>query len=222
MCEKAAAIVDQVFIVFFAICNGFEKQFADKHRLPLAKREWTIAFMDEKITCWNQIENGIKLARKKPNLVFIPSLGDFLLWCNEAKQDNFLSKEKAYLKAYELMRDCLVGDLSDEQLLIINHAIQASDQHFLKTNARSSTEPVFYRNYEIALRDFLNGDLKPIPKAIENKSEVDNWKTLSAYGVLPEYAYLTSREKAMPVIDSILKKNCGLSKKLPYDKHKRS
>lgn len=222
LCPLATRVVQQLFTVFYALCNGFEKQYADANKLKMQQIQWIIAFMEEGITAWDQIERAVSHCRKVPGLVYTPQLGDFLSWCQGTKQQDFIPKEKAYLLAYELMRNELSESLNTDQVLILKHAIKASDPHFLKTNTRSATESVFNRNYDIAVRDFLRGELKPIPQAIETRSEHEGWETMRSYGILPQYAYLTLRNKAMPVIKELLKKNGGsLGKGLPYDKHRR-
>lgn len=207
LCPKATKLVDQLFSVFYAICNGFEKQFSDKRKLELAKIQWVIAFMEEKITEHEQIEDGVKKCRRMKGLIYTPTVGDFLSWCEELKIESFLTKEQAYTVAYEYMRGDLEKEISPNQIVVLEHTIKACGRNFLKTNSRSATEPVFYRNYEISLKDFVNGELKPIPKAIQSDTEKqDNWKTLNYYGVLPQYAHLTSRDKAMPVIKKLMEK----------------
>ena len=222
LCPQATELVNKLFTIFYALCNGFEKQFNDPNRLKLAKAQWIIAFMEKDLKIWDQIEPAVTIFRAKPNQVYAPIVGDFLSWCNSATHEKYLSKDHAYLAAYELMRGEPCDDLDDDQLNIIKHAIKASDRHFLKSNGRNKTEPVFHRNYEIALRQFLNGELKPIPKAIQSNQVDDGRKTLKKYGVLPQYAHLNSRDKAMPIIQELLKKSGGkLGQELPYDKHKR-
>lgn len=215
LCPKTLDLVEKLFMVFYAICNGFEKQFIEDGRLIAAKHQWTIAFMENGLSTHTDIERGLKRARST-QLVYIPILGEFIAWCKPSPQSlNLLPKEKAYVKAYDLMRNGILSEVSEDQILILKHVIQESDPHFLKNNGLKQTQDVFYRNYEIAVNDFIKGQLKPIPKAIEAPEEPeDKWKTLRKYGgILPKYAHLRSRELAMPVINDLLKK--GVFKKVP-------
>ena len=220
LCPKAQELVKKIFSIFYAICNGFEKQYKDPNRLKMQQIQWVYAFMENNINSWSQIEKGIKTCREKTGLIYTPSIGDFLSWCRETEQ--FLDEHQAYMIAYEILRGEYRDDLTENHITIIKHAIKNSDSFFMKQHNAGTVKPVFCRNYEIAIRDFKAGKLKPIPKAIENKAnhqDDDLWKTLKKYGgVLPQYAHLTSRDKAMPVIENLLKK---IENKLPYDKNKR-
>lgn len=213
--SETVQLVNKLFLVFYGVCNGFEKQFADQNKLIIAKQQWALAFEEHGFRTDSDIERGLKKSRSTA-LVYIPMIGEFIRWCKVSAQSlNLLPKERAYSKAYDLMRNGILPEASEDQLLILNHTIQESGTHFLKTNGLKQTQDVFYRNYDIAINDFINGGLKPIPKAIESPEEPeDKWKILRKYGgILPQYAHLRSHELAMPVVNELLKK--GIFKKVP-------
>lgn len=215
LCPKTAELVEKLFMVFYAVCNGFDKQFENFTKLDMVKNEWVMAFMDLGFSSYQDIEVGVKKVRIAAH-IYIPTIGDFVKLCKKSAESlNLLTKERAYAKAYDLMRNGILPEASEDQLLILNHTIQESGTHFLKTNGLKQTQDVFYRNYDIAINDFINGALKPIPKAIESSEDPeDKWKTLRKYGgILPQYAHLRSRELAMPVVNDLLKK--GIFKKVP-------
>lgn len=224
LCPKASQLVNHLFSIFYALCDGFDSQFNDDSKLQMVKTQWVLAFIENGIQEEKQISMGLTELRRQEKLIYVPAVGQFLNWCKSTPllTEKFYSKEKAYRIAYDIMRGDIPDGITDDQMTIIKHAIKESDAWFLKNNPRNSTEPVFHRNYEIAMKDFLSGELKVIPRAIESKPEQetheDNWKTLRKYGVLPQYAHLTSRDSAMEVIKEKLSM---MSKKLPYDKTKR-
>ena len=210
LCPKANDLVNKLFMVFYAICRGFDRQYGDNtQRLSLEKGQWVEAFMEMGITEYKQIEIGIKKCRLDPNLINTPTIGMFLSWCKPSSDDlGLMPKEQAYNRAYDIMRDGDCGDMSEDQHNILLHAIRESDRHFLKTNTIDKTQPVFYRNYEIAVRDFLAGKMKPIPKAIEHSEKhEDLLKNLQYYGgILPQYAHLKTYEEAWPIITQLIGK----------------
>lgn len=164
----ASAVVNYIFGVFFGVCMGFEKQFEGTKKLNIVKTQWVIAFMDEGITKIEQIALAEKKCRKL-SPVFIPKLGDFLSWCKPTPADLGLwTKEEAYQRVFEIMRSFpeKPKDISDEQFAIINHAINATGRYELKNHTMDMSRPAFERNYEISVKNYMDGQLKPIPKAI--------------------------------------------------------
>lgn len=213
LCPKTTELVNKLFTFFYAICRGFDSQYGDNaRRLSIEKNQWVMAFMDSGISEYSQIEAGIKKCRLDVNLINTPSIGQFIAWCKPSAEDlKLFSAAKAYDWAYKIMRKEDCSELSEDQLTIIQHAIHQSDPFFLKNNGRIATQPVFHRNYEIAVRDFLSGELKSIPKAIEHEeTKEDSYKTINKYGgILPQYANLKGYEENMPVIMKRLEKNNG-------------
>lgn len=168
--EFSVRLVEFVFAKFYLLCRGSDALFADDSRLKAEKTLWCAAFTRENLRHPDQIQRAMRsLERHKFHKP--PQLGEFLSWNEPSLADfDFLPKEQAYNRAYQLMRDGDLAGMSEDQLSVLEHAIKESDRHFLKNNAMNKTQPVFYRNYEIAVRDFMSGKLKPIAKGIEDKS----------------------------------------------------
>lgn len=209
--------LNRLFQRFEGIFPRFWLNIKSQEHLNRIKDEWFQDFIDEKLTT-DEIIQGIAKA-KKSDSDYLPKSTTFIAWCREVEP--FLDEHQAYMIAYEIMRGEYRDDLTENQITIINHAIKNSDSFFMKQHNAGTVKPVFCRNYEIAIRDFKAGKLKSIPKAIEDKSNLqddDPWKTLKKYGgILPQYAHLDSYEKAWPVIKQMVK---NIEDKLPYDKHK--
>lgn len=227
LCPKASRLVDGLFSLFWSMCDGWNSQFPVPEKLALLKEQWILAFMETGFTTNEQIAHGISTLRKQKKLIYTPAIGHFLEWCKTPLNDAvFYSPDQAYQVAYAIMRDETPSDITDEQLLVIKHTIKSSESWFLKSNNKHVTQPVFFRNYEITLRDFSEGKLKPIPKALPNSQlnnqDDDGWKTMRKLGLLPQYAYLKGRNENMPVIMELLARNGGsIGKPLPYDKTKK-
>lgn len=196
-------LINKIFAFFYAICRGFEKQYHDPNRLILEKTQWIIGFMDIGFKTLEQVQFGFKKCRLS-SPINTPTFAEFVRWCSPAPDDlGLLTKEQAFSRSAEFMYKGHIPDLSADQNMIIGWTIQACDMFFLKNNALSKTQPLFYRNYEIACNDFIKGDLKPIPKAIENKvcetMELEKQAACSR-----DFGHLKGYEECMPVIRQML------------------
>lgn len=192
-----AEIVNKLFALFYANCRGFEKQYHDSKRLNLEKTEWMRAFMDLGYKTLNDIQLGIKRLRLE-SPINTPTIAQFAKWCQPTTEDlGLLSKEDAYNRSAEIMRGIVPEDLSEDQLNIILHAIRQSDRHFLRNNAMSKTQPVFYRNYEIAVKQFMEGKFADIPQGIECREEPQKSVELKDFTHLRVYEANISALKSM-------------------------
>jgi hypothetical protein len=190
-------IINKLFGMFWATCPGFEKQFSDPKKLNMAKTQWILAFQDKNFNSLEKIKHGIKKCRFE-KLVYIPMIGQFIEWCSPSFEDlGLMPKEKAIKCAYSILRGSEPANLSENQSLILKHSIQETGSFFMKNNIASTVEPVFYRNYEIAIRDFMAGNLKPIAKAIEDKVEKNS--------IDPQFAEFNCREKSIGKLRDILR-----------------
>jgi len=173
---EAVRIVDGLFTLFYGSCRGFDKQFCDpttgkpSKRLSIEKTQWYRVFTDESLTDMQKIKLGMKRFRIE-SPINVPTVGQFVQWCTPSMQDlGLLPKEQAYNKAYELLRGSPLDDLTEPMVMVLRHAVNATDRVFMRSNSIAVTQPVFYRNYDIAVRDYIQGKLKPIPKALEDNS----------------------------------------------------
>ena len=93
---------------------------------------------------------------------------------------------------------------------VVYHSWSEMGAFNFSNKSEKESRKMYEHYYSYTLRQFMDGkDLKTISKAIENKND-DPWKTLNFYqGILPQYAHLNSREKAIPIITDILRKNNG-------------
>lgn len=199
-------LVEYVFAKFFLVCRGCDELYADTKRLKAEKSLWQAAFSRRNYTIIDHIRKAL-LKFEKYNYRNPPQLGEFLRW-NESSPDDLglMSKEQAYNKAFVMMRDGDPQDLSADQIMLIRKAIQESDSHFLKNNSQFKTQPVFYRNYEILVRDFLAGKIQPVLKGIEDKQD-ETQELKKQQDASQGFEDLNSYEKAMPEIRKILGMN---------------
>ena len=203
--QLCIVLVDYIFTNFFLGCRGADKLFSDNKRLQAEKKLWAIAFTRRQFVTKKDIHFGL-LKLETHDKALPPNLGEFLKWCTPSPEDiGFLNDNQAYLKALDInspYSDKGKG-LSPEQLAVIQHAISETGSHKLRNDREAVVKPLFVHNYNVALRDYLQGKLKPINKALEDKgSEVieENKKTQ----ISAEFGDCVRYKKAMGKIWEIL------------------
>lgn len=200
----SAKLVEYVFAKFYMLCRGTDTLYADPKRLLAEKTQWQANFTREGYTCVDHIRRAL-LKLERHRYANPPQLGEFLAW-NEASPDDLglLTKEQAFNRSAEFIREGNLKDLSPDQNMLLELAIKESDRYFMRNNAITKTQPVFFRNYEIIVRNFLEGKIQPVPKGLEDKhEETVELKKQEAIG----NGQFNSYEKAMPEIRRILGMN---------------
>ena len=198
-------VVNKIFLVFYANCVGFDTQFKDTQKLSLVKSEWVSEFSKIGFNAIGKIQRGIDKTRST-SPINIPRLAEFISWCKPSSDDLGLwTKEQAYKRVFPILRKEAM-DISDDQSAIINHAIKETGIYDLKNHSESKTRPLFEHNYEIAVRDFLSGKLKPIPKALEDQ-RAEIIELSKQEEIKKKHAHLTGYADCMPEIRKILGMN---------------
>ncbi len=205
-------VVNRLFNFFEANCPGFDKQFRGRDdKLKTLKISYAREFMSQGINQIEQIDFGIKKCRRE-GPINVPSVAQFLILCRPSLDDlGLLSKEQAYNRAFIIMRDGDPKDLSPDQIMLIRKAIQESGSHFLKNNSQATTQTVFYRNYDILVRDFIAGKIQPVHKGLEDKHE-ETIELKKQETASKGFEDLNSYEKAMPEIRKIVGMNADGTK----------
>lgn len=167
----ASQIVDYVFVRLALICRGFDSFYADRNRLNAEKTLWILEFTKLGIRSRSQIEKGLSHINRMgfPNP---PQLGGFLDWCTPKPEDiglpdlrtaynisismnsQFSSFKPECQKTYSVIRHIL------EQIGSFAYRSMTADQAF----------KAFESYYPIACKQFMEGNLQEIPKAIPEKS----------------------------------------------------
>ena len=202
----SAKLVEYVFAKFYVLCRGTDALFADEKRLRAEKTQWQASFTREKYHCVDHIRKALlKLERHKyPNP---PQLGEFLSW-NESSPDDLglLSKEQAFNRSAEFIRDGSMKGLSDDQNMLIGLAVKESDRYFMRNNPISKTQPVFQRNYELIVKNYLDGKIEPIPKGLEDKHE-ETQELQKQEEIKKDFDNFKGYEQCMPEIRKMLGMN---------------
>ena len=93
--ENTAALVNQVFSELQAIFPAWRHAYPDTPTLDAAKRTWTLALFENQIRSVEQINTGLRKARKSGS-PHIPSVGQFVTWCKPSAEDFGLSLDQVY------------------------------------------------------------------------------------------------------------------------------
>ncbi len=93
--EFAKSIINRVFDNLAIIFPAWQYNWKTQDQIDGAKREWTKAFIENKICTMEQISYGFAKARKSGS-DFLPSCGKFISWCTPSAEDKgFPSEQKA-------------------------------------------------------------------------------------------------------------------------------
>ncbi len=168
----AVQLVDQIFVKMALICRGFDSFYSDRNRLNAEKTQWILAFTKLGIKTKAQIESSLnKLELHRfPNP---PQLGEFLEWRNCSPQDIGLPEfEKAYHMSIRMNQQ--FSDYKpqcNKAYTVIRHAINSIDSMAYREMKAEKSRKMFEHAYAVACRQFMEGELKEIPKAIAEKPE---------------------------------------------------
>lgn len=168
-------LINDIFIFFYSVCRGFEKQYSDQKRLNIEKTQWMKAFIHEGIRSKAQVEQGIIRTRRETP-IYTPTIGQFLDWCTPSLNAlGVPTTDQAYDEACKNSHPSADKNWSHK---LVAHAAKLTGSYLLSTSARSVSYPVFQRNYEISIRDWRGGkkidEIKP-PIALEKiKDPVQN------------------------------------------------
>ena len=118
--EFAKSIINRVFDNLAIIFPGWQYNWKTQDQIDGAKREWTKAFIENKICTMEQISYGFAKARKSETN-FLPSCGVFISWCSPSPEDlGYPSEAKA-------LEQCITHR-NKEKMHIDSHA-----SHFIQT-----------------------------------------------------------------------------------------
>ena len=93
--EFAKSIINRVFDNLAIIFPAWQYNWKTQQQIDGAKREWTKAFIENKICTMEQISYGFAKARKSET-DFLPSCGKFISWCSPSPEDlGFPTEQKA-------------------------------------------------------------------------------------------------------------------------------
>lgn len=212
--EKTKQILNRLFIRFERIFPKFWIGINSQEHLNGLKDEWFECFQEAQLTDLRIIQAGLKKARQGQN-EYLPKASKFIQWCFPSHEDlGFPPKERVINLAYDFLRNGEVSGISESLKLVLAHAVEQTGRFYMRTNSREKIEPLIIRNYEIACRDFIAGNLKPIKKALEDNSS-DTVELTKQHKLARHYQGLPYEK----CIDAI-KKKLGLNANEPFSEPK--
>jgi replication protein P len=165
-------LVDQIFIKFALLCREYDALYADKKRLNAEKVQWVRAFTKNNIRTQKQIQGGIDETERhkygKP-----PQLGQFLDWCKPSPtRDGFPNTQDAFQIALLINRQFSAYSHPDSKVdTVIRHAISQIGSMNFREMTHDKAIKTFEYNYSIACRQYIEGNLQDISKALPEKPE---------------------------------------------------
>lgn len=165
---ETAEVVNRLFEELQAIFPAWRYSCPTDKAVEIAKKNWIKAFVDEGINSIEQIQLGLKLARKSKN-PYMPATGVFIDWCKPSPEDCGLpSREDAFAEAIANLGTFITAKWSHPA---VREAVKATSCYVLRSNSEKDARAAFYRNYGLLVERVIRGEnlMMPIPKAITNK-----------------------------------------------------
>ncbi|HHF7341073.1 TPA: replication protein P [Legionella anisa] len=193
-------VVNKIFVFFYAICRGFDKQYQDPKRLNVEKTQWVRAFMDIGFNTLEKVKLGIKKCRLE-SPINTPTIGQFVKWCTPSIDElGIPCLESAYEEACKNSSTYLTEKKWSHQA--VYHAWKMCNSHDLRTLSKKNTFPIFERNYDITVKMIMRGEkLKEIPLAITHDKDSE-----TKLKIAKEFEDCKSHQASMSALSRILGK----------------
>lgn len=170
--KAAASVINWLFSELSGNFTAFHMAWPNDEIRNAAKRVWIKAFVLAGINNVTQIQYGLNhcYLMEKP---FVPTPGEFISWCKPSPQSlGFPSTDEAYTASIVMNRQFSDYRHPDARVdTVIRHAINQIGTSTYREMKIDNAKKTFKTYYEIALRQFMEGELKVIPKALPEKAQ---------------------------------------------------
>jgi hypothetical protein len=168
---KSCQLVDLIFGKFLLLCRGFDSLYSDINRLKAEKTLWFSYFTKHGITEETQVRRALERLETW-GYANPPQLGLFMTWCKPSFEEmGFPSVERAYLISLKLNQQFAESlNLDAKVETVIRHAINQIDALTYRMMPATEAKKAFSHYYMVALRQFEEGELKLIEKALPEKA----------------------------------------------------
>lgn len=168
--DDTAHVVNILFRELKAIFPAFRQAWPSDEEFNRAKLNWVKAFQAVGLNRIEQIRFGVEKCRLSGR-PFAPSVGEFIQWCKRSPVDIGLPEfEKAYQMSIkinqqfsEYMPDC------NKAYTVIKHAINSIGSMNYREMNIDKARKMFEYAYDVSCRQFMDGELKEIAKAITER-----------------------------------------------------
>lgn len=170
--KESAAVINWLFKELRSNFTAFKQAWPDQETYNQAKKTWLKAFVLAGISRVEQLQHGLNKCylMEKP---FVPTAGEFIAWCRPNPQDlGFPCFDEAYVISIEINRQFSDYKHKDDRVYtVIKHAIAQIGSGAYREMKIESAKKAFKSYYEIALKQFMEGELKIIAKQLPVKAE---------------------------------------------------
>lgn len=164
--ELSFGMINRLFEDLTAIFNASHQTWRTDEELANAKNQWLIALVENRIFEWDRIEIALRKCRRYPK-AFCPNIGEFISWCDYSPEDFGLPDvNTAYDEAI-----ANYGKEKEKPLwthLVVRHTAYYCGSYDLMNLSRDKSFSIFERNYQIAIKKYINGELGEFKLAITN------------------------------------------------------
>jgi hypothetical protein len=231
--EEGEEAIHLLFEKLLLIFPAYERAWPDQKMFDDAKDLWIRAFKLSKINTTEQLQYGIgKCIASESD--FVPSIGKFISWCKPSAKDlGFPNVAEAFIisRAMNAQFSQYVHKESHVDA-VIRHAIEAITPFTYRQMSQEEALRAFETYYNIAVSQYMEGNLKPIPKAVTNASEntvqdrragelifvdkmlMDYYKYASEAGKRKEFLALVTDEQRLRINEIINFLNYGTPVKI--------
>jgi len=197
--EQTKRIINYLFSKFEAIFPKFWVNIKSQEHLNSMKREWFDCFRKSGISNSKLFQRGLDVASESTE-EYLPKASKFIEWCRTVP--GMPDSISAFNIACDMNQ--MFSEYSHEDAnvdMVIRHAVSQLGSKDFREMPRTKSMQLFEHAYEVACRQLAEGKLKPIQKAIEDRSSGSRRSGASSC-VLPQYEGIT-REEAMRVISEL-------------------
>lgn len=170
--KESAEVINWLFKELRSNFTAFKQAWPDQESYNQAKKTWLKAFVLSGINRIEQLQHGLNKCylMEKP---FVPTPGEFIAWCKPSAQDlGFPSTEEAYMISITMNRQFSDYKHKDDRVdAVIRHAIGQIGSMSYREMKIENAKKTFKTYYDISLRQFIEGELTIIPRALPEKAE---------------------------------------------------
>lgn len=147
--------MNEVLRQLAAIYPAWKQAISTQDQADNLKRVWWDEFnrigLDPK-----DLQRGVIQARATDSS-FLPSLGQFIGWCESGGPNSLPGRHQAYQEA------CLHRDAGDWSSPAVYHAASRTGLYDLKTQSESKTRPLFFEHYADVCAEVQRGTVLELP-----------------------------------------------------------
>jgi hypothetical protein len=172
--EKTIKIVNLLFQELQSIFPAFKQAWPTEECFQRAKRNWVKAFMVSGINNIAQLKFGIRkcILSESP---FVPTSGQFISWCTPQPEDLGLpTVEEAFTQSIRMTSE-FYEPLYNDSELVIKHSLDQIETGVgignYKFMMHNKGKKLFEYYYKVSIKQFIDGNLHMIQKAISEKPE---------------------------------------------------